>query len=206
MRLKISLFFFILIYSLSSCKDSETKFIRKNPNLEEEYKSKNNEIEIKWLKFIPLDGDTIVEQEIYLYPNGDTLFNQRKVYVRNKLVSSKSLYYELELKKQSIGKYKVILNYFSYFDTINPKSGISRKIVLEFLQNDTLKVASFENENPTMKFEYLNDSSSTFYGIVKESIIRKIGFEEYEITLNSLIIDNTNPTKNPVRIENIGQN
>ncbi|MDV7188618.1 hypothetical protein R3X25_15150 [Lutibacter sp. TH_r2] len=152
------------------------------------------------------DNGISIQTEIYIYPNGDSIPNQQKIYKNQILDTLESHFYELQFEHLQNDKFKGKLTYFSNFDTIPKDKIFSRKIEFSFLQKntDSTKYVDYKfTESNVLNFEYNDFNDLSLYGYIRESITMEAISNKNDMTRileRYILIDNKNPTENPFDI------
>ena len=143
-----------------------------------------------------------MESEIYIFPKGDSVRNQYKIFENGKLDTLKSSFYEIDKFEFDGNKYNGILKFYSCYDTI--RNPLKRTIEFSFIQRNkdsTFYKTYRPNLNSNeIEFEYTDFDDKSIYGhlwelIEVDTIVN--GEKMVRMLENITMIDNKNPTANP---------
>ncbi|WP_286912501.1 hypothetical protein [Flavobacterium sp. UBA4197] len=185
----------IIPFLMISCKDDIKK--------ENTIKSKIETVKIVNIRTYFKDNINHMDEEVYVYNNGDSLVNQFKFYENKKVDTIHSNFYTLQLRSTDKGKYKGSIKYYSDFERFDKKKINERRAEFYYLQNinkdsvDFVKVTSTDLK--TFNFDYVDFRNNTVQGMINETLSLDTiinGEKMVRILEKVTLIDNKNPTYN----------
>ena len=205
MTIKTNIFFLILFFFITGCnrknnvsEDSVLENDEERVNLDSNWKERF------WIR-INDDGENSYEDvELYVTDKKDTLFNQNKYYVDGMIDSTKSNYYDLEMKEIAYTRwFKGKIKLHSNKDTVGQNYLTYHRAFLTFIQNegDSIYVEKYDfSDNYEVEFQFTPFNDDIFMGYIWEVISihdDPSDPEKGRMQISTTFVDNKNFTKNP---------
>ena len=179
--------FVILILIFQGCTDKT-----KNPD----------KIKILGIRTFFKNKIDFVDEQLYIYKNGDSLVNQYKFNIDGKLDTINSHFYTLDImdsEDNTVDK-TCIINYYSKYRNIK---AISREVEFNYLQNisgdkvDYVSVVSSDGKQ--IKFNYKNYNDGDIEGVINETICLDTivdGVKSVRVLESVMLVDNKKNSNN----------
>jgi hypothetical protein len=195
----IQILILIVLIGISSCSNNKKTKIKKKHYSEKINNEKYKRIWIEY-KYPNNIRETV---EAYLTKEKDTIFNQYKTYKNGKLDSTKSRFYELNLKKiENTDIYEGKLRYYSENESNQKNINEMKTLSLSIFQKskDSFYFQTFESKaSNEIKFKLINFEDNQLVGIMTESRVienNKAGKDMVDVITTQIPVDNKRNTHN----------